>query len=176
MTRPFAYLTVAVLAALVVVGLATARPTRPGPAARPPAVHNQPGATTEHGEARHPYWALERKFVAQGHALGRANAEVRRLRSQVAVRSLQERLSAVATIRLVFGPTYGDQAVTVSSCETGGTFDPGARNGQYHGVLQMGARERAIYGDSDTVLGQALAAYRYFAATGYDWSPWECRP
>lgn len=78
-------------------------------------------------------------------------------------------------IRAVFG-RYGDQAVRVAGCETGGTYWWGAKNGQYRGIFQMGEHERATYGHGNGPWPQARAAYRYFAATGYDWSPWECKP
>lgn len=73
-------------------------------------------------------------------------------------------------IRRVFGPRHGAKAVRVAWCES--RFDPRARNGQYKGVFQMGRRERARFGHSRTVLGQALAARRYFRVSG--WSPWSC--
>ena len=78
-------------------------------------------------------------------------------------------------IRYVFGP-YGDQAVRVAGCETGGTFWPGSHNGQYLGIFQMGSHERQLYGHSASAWGQAISAYRYFVASGRDWSPWSCRP
>jgi hypothetical protein len=78
-------------------------------------------------------------------------------------------------IRQVFGP-YGSQAVSVSGCETGGTYWHGSHNGQYLGIFQMGERERAIYGHGNNARAQARAAWRYFVATGKDWSPWECKP
>lgn len=80
-----------------------------------------------------------------------------------------------AAICAVFGP-YCSQALAVADCETGGTFSTSARNGQYLGLFQMGERERATYGNAWDALGQARAAYRYFVASGRDWSPWECRP
>jgi hypothetical protein len=81
----------------------------------------------------------------------------------------------VAAIRFVFGP-YGDQAVSVSRCETGGSFWVGSTNGQYLGLFQMGSSERSTYGHSTRALGQAQAAERYFIASGRDWSPWQCQP
>jgi len=78
-----------------------------------------------------------------------------------------------AAIRYVFGP-YADQALRVAGCESG--LSVYAHNGQYHGLFQMGSQERAIYGDSGTALGQAQAAYRYFVASGRDWSQWSCKP
>jgi hypothetical protein len=80
-----------------------------------------------------------------------------------------------AAIRFVFG-AYGDQAVAVSSCETGGSFWPGSSNGQYLGLFQMGSYARARYGHSWEAIGQSRAAERYFIASGRDWSPWQCRP
>ena len=76
-------------------------------------------------------------------------------------------------IRQVFG-RYGDQAIRVSSCETGGTFDIYARNGQYLGLFQMGTYARSRYGHAWHAWGQARAAYRYFVDSGKDWSPWSC--
>jgi hypothetical protein len=40
----------------------------------------------------------------------------------------------------------------------------------------MGDYARGRYGHSETALGQAQAAYRYFVASGRDWSPWTCQP
>ena len=84
-----------------------------------------------------------------------------------------ERVQSI--IRFVFGP-YGSQAISVARCETGGTFWPVSRNGQYHGIFQMGSGERARYGDSPLAWGQAIAAYKYFVDSGRDWSPWGCKP
>lgn len=81
-----------------------------------------------------------------------------------------------AIIRHVFGPRYGSQAVRVASCETGGTFDVWAKNGQYLGLFQMGSSERARYGHGWNPWVQARAARRYFLASGRDWSPWSCKP
>jgi hypothetical protein len=93
-------------------------------------------------------------------------------------RRLQVRLELIAeqprvAIALMFGP-YTGQALAVSGCETGYTYSTTARNGQYVGLFQMGARERAIYGDGATALEQARAAYVYFVVSGRDWSPWTC--
>jgi hypothetical protein len=81
--------------------------------------------------------------------------------------------STVAAIRSVFGP-YGSQAVRVASCESG--LSVWARNGQYLGLFQMGSRERATYGHGWDAWSQSRAAYRYFVASGRDWSPWSCKP
>ena len=84
--------------------------------------------------------------------------------------------SPFAAIRHVFGP-YAGEAWEVAKCE-GGSPVPSvnAQNGQYLGFFQMGDGERSRYGHSETALGQAVAAHRYFAATGRSWRPWECKP
>lgn len=81
----------------------------------------------------------------------------------------------IAAIQHVFGK-YASEAIAVARCESGGTFSVYASNGQYQGMFQMGSGERARYGHGYTAIEQARAAYRYFAASGYDWSPWQCRP
>jgi hypothetical protein len=80
-----------------------------------------------------------------------------------------------AAIRFVFG-SYAEEAIAVSSCETGGTFDTKATNGQYLGLFQMGSSERATFGHGESALEQARAARAYFEASGRDWSPWSCQP
>lgn len=72
-----------------------------------------------------------------------------------------------------FGP-YCAEAKAVVACESGGSTT--AVNGQYLGAFQMGEYERATYGHGPTLWEQARAAFRYFAVTGYDWSPWACKP
>lgn len=91
--------------------------------------------------------------------------------SATAAEDYQERNARV--IRVVFGK-YGEQAVRVSRCESGLTI--GAQNGQYLGLFQMGSSERARYGHGWNPWAQAKAAYRYFVASGRDWSPWSCKP
>ncbi len=76
-------------------------------------------------------------------------------------------------IHAVFGK-YGYQAVRVAKCESGLTV--WARNGQYQGLFQMGSHERRTYGHGWNPWAQARAAYRYFVASGRDWSPWSCKP
>lgn len=78
-----------------------------------------------------------------------------------------------AAIRYVFG-VHANDAISVASCETGGTFDVNASNGQYLGLFQMGSSERARFGHGSTALEQARAAYAYFSISG--WSPWQCKP
>lgn len=73
----------------------------------------------------------------------------------------------------VFG-AYCAQALRVAWCES--RFDVWARNGQYLGLFQMGSYARAHYGHGNDAWAQSRAAYRYFVASGRDWSPWTCRP
>lgn len=91
----------------------------------------------------------------------------------VRVRRVSSQCGPEAAIRRVFG-AYAGQALSVAWCES--RFSIWARNGQYLGLFQMGSSERATYGHSWTALGQSQAAYRYFVASGSDWSPWACKP
>jgi len=95
--------------------------------------------------------------------------------STAAAKPASNYTQAKAAISKVFG-RYASQAMRVASCETGGTYDPRARNGQYLGIFQMGSYARGRYGHSSSWLGQAQAAYRYFVDSGRDWSPWSCKP
>jgi hypothetical protein len=72
-----------------------------------------------------------------------------------------------------FGSRWKEAAI-VSWGE--GSWHWDAKNGQYLGTFQMGAREREIYGHSNTLAGQVAAASRYWRASGKDWSPWDCKP
>lgn len=66
----------------------------------------------------------------------------------------------------------GAKAVDVARCETGGTFWVGAANGQYAGLMQMGASERAACGHGATALKQAFAALCWWRRAG--WGAWSC--
>lgn len=83
---------------------------------------------------------------------------------------LEEWIAATWPVELV------DEAIQVAWCESRGK--PGARNGQYRGLFQMGRREWARYGggaDPYDPIANSRAAYRYYqAARG--WTRWECRP
>jgi len=81
--------------------------------------------------------------------------------------------SPVVAINHVFGK-YASQARRVAWCES--KWDVRARNGQYLGLFQMGRRERMRYGHGMNAWTQSRAAYRYFVASGRDWSPWSCKP
>lgn len=74
----------------------------------------------------------------------------------------------------VFGDRYCGQALRVSWCES--RFSTTARNGQYRGIFQMGSWERQKFGHGSDAYTQARAAFRYFVASGKDWSPWSCKP
>ena len=100
----------------------------------------------------------------------------RRLINRLRRRPLEVATSNPAVaIRLVFG-RYAGEAWRVAGCETGHTYSTRATNGQYLGLFQMGARERALYGDGTTALEQTRAAFVYFVVSGRDWSPWSCKP
>lgn len=74
----------------------------------------------------------------------------------------------------------GNQAISVAKCEAAQYWTWNiphlARNGQYRGMLQMGSWERRTYGHGPDPWSQARAAFRYYVASGRDWSPWECKP
>ena len=140
-----------------------------------------PAAAIGHGDGHH-------RTVVDGHqvrfdGLGPERWAARWRREHRMVLRLRRRLQAArpvvapagpeAAIRYVFGP-YADQALRVAGCESGLSIY--AHNGQYHGLFQMGEHERAVYGDAGDAMGQARAAYRYFVASGRDWSPWACKP
>lgn len=72
-------------------------------------------------------------------------------------------------IREVFGE-QGDKAVQVAFCES--TMRTHAKRGQYLGLFQMGANERADYGHGSDALAQILAAYALYQDRG--WQPWAC--
>ena len=105
--------------------------------------------------------------------------ELRETRTAIAARNRREAArrvftaSPVQAIQRVFGD-YADQALAVARCESG--LSPWAQNGQYLGLFQMGSNERATYGHGLSAHEQTLAAYRYFTASGRDWSPWSCKP
>jgi hypothetical protein len=105
--------------------------------------------------------------------------ELAETRRAIAARQARERAARLrratpaAAIRAVFG-RYWDQAMAVARCESG--LSLWARNGQYLGLFQMGSSERRLFGHGPSVEEQARAAYRYFVASGRDWSPWSCKP
>lgn len=84
------------------------------------------------------------------------------------------RLGPHDAIRATWPASEWSNAISVASCETGGTFSVYARNGQYLGLFQMGESERARFGHGWTAIEQARAAYAYWLVSG--WSPWQCLP
>lgn len=101
-----------------------------------------------------------------------ASAEKERARERAAARE-RRKADPQTAICLVFGPRCRE-ALRVAHCES--RFDTNAQNGQYLGLFQMGSYERATYGHGTTPYDQAIAAYRYFVASGRDWGPWSCKP
>lgn len=84
-----------------------------------------------------------------------------------------QKAQARHAINFVFGG-HAAAALRVARCESG--LSVNAFNGQYKGLFQMGRGERARYGHGPTPWEQAIAAYRYYRASGSDWSPWSCKP
>ena len=108
---------------------------------------------------------LQRKAYAWRKRVERWQARQRELLST----------DSTAAICHVFG-SYCSQALAVARCEAGHSMTPRAHNGQYLGMFQMGSYARARFGHGSDRLTQARAAYRYFVASGRDWSPWACKP
>lgn len=72
-------------------------------------------------------------------------------------------------IRAIF-KEEGEKAIRVALCESELKTD--AQQGQFQGLFQMGANERARYGHGTDALAQIEAAYDLFVARG--WQPWTC--
>ena len=126
-------------------------------------------------EARLHLGTAQRHLAATKAKAARARITVVRRKRESERRQLAARLSSSPTEAIchVFG-SYCDQALQVARCESG--YSATAQNGQYLGLFQMGSNERSLYGHGGTALEQARAAYRYFVASGSDWSPWSCKP
>ena len=112
-------------------------------------------------------------------SLARTQRKTAAAKAALAHRQKVRRLAAyqAATPRTVICRIFGDycqQALAVSRCESGLRTD--AENGQYLGLFQMGSTERRLFGHGPSVSEQVDAAYRYFVASGRDWSPWSCKP
>jgi hypothetical protein len=106
-------------------------------------------------------------------AAARHRAAVRR-RKQVVRRLASAKAETPSeTICRIFGPDCTD-AIVVARCES--RLHTYARNGQYLGLFQMSLLARQLFGHGDSAEEQARAAFRYFVASGRDWSPWSCRP
>jgi hypothetical protein len=98
-----------------------------------------------------------------------AQRERRRRNAKALLESSPPRKAICAVFR-----RYCRQALAVARCES--RLRPEAQNGQYLGLFQMGSSERRLYGHGATPYRQAVAAHRYFLASGRDWSPWACKP
>jgi hypothetical protein len=128
-----------------------------------------------------PRFGREAKRQLRSHRahLAVARRKLAATRAAIARRKHQRQLVVArartpqAVICRVFGP-YCKEALTVASCESG--LQTVAQNGEYVGLFQMGSSERRLFGHGPSVEEQVRAAYRYFVATGRDWSPWSCKP
>jgi hypothetical protein len=92
----------------------------------------------------------------------------------IALREIRSARVWVAVIRRELAETRASlcaKALSVARCES--RFSTSATNGQYFGVFQMGAGERARFGGSSLdAWDQVRAAYAYYRVAG--WSPWQC--
>jgi hypothetical protein len=116
-----------------------------------------------------------RHLAAKNARAALARAAVARRRREAA---RQRQLAALVSspekaICYVFG-AYCGQALQIATCES--RHRTTAQNGQYFGLFQMGSDARRLFGHGASALDQARAAYRYFVASGRDWSPWSCKP
>ncbi len=98
------------------------------------------------------------------------------------IHSVSASADNASVIRAVFGQ-YGSQAVAVARCESGlstgalnGPWPPSRYRETYAGAFQFGSFARSRYGFGWDIWTQARAAYAYFKAAGYSWSPWQCKP
>jgi hypothetical protein len=124
-----------------------------------------------------PRFAAEarRQIASHRASLAAANRRIVKLRVTRKARRLAavEAATPASVICKVFGD-YCREALAVAQCESG--LQTTATNGQYLGLFQMGSSERRLFGHGETAATQVAAAYRYFVASGRDWSPWSCRP
>jgi hypothetical protein len=125
-------------------------------------------ATVRLGIARRHLTATKAKAARARAELARRQHEADRKRQLAVLESSPEK-----AICHVFG-RYCDQALQVALCESG--HETTAENGQYMGLFQMGSSARRLFGHGESAVDQARAAYRYFVASGHDWSPWSCKP
>lgn len=161
-----AIVVVGIVVALVLVGTAAGDGL--------PTTHK--GLTAQQWHAR--YVREHRALTKHGVMVREEQATVRGLSRQLAKAYRAEWSEPIMAIVLVFRDRAAE-AIRVADCETGGTFSVWSDNGQYENIFQMGTSERRTYGwhtKGDSALVAALAAHRYFVASGKDWSPWECKP
>ncbi len=87
---------------------------------------------------------------------------------------LEEWIASTWPVELV------DDAIDVAWCESRGK--PGAVNGRYGGLFQIGPTEWRKFGRGNRFdpIDNSAAAYRYYQYsakyTGNGWRPWQCRP
>lgn len=166
-----------VLAILVLLGLATRASAEPHPGPAPAGKAELDRLVAAVNECRHqigqpPIHPAARKW--RGDRWDKQRLAIWRDRlAQCRQLLAGARANPRIAINLIFGP-YRNQALAVSRCESG--YSVNAQNGQYLGIFQMGSSERARYGHGHDALEQAIAAHRYFVASGRDWSPWSCKP
>jgi hypothetical protein len=139
-------------------------------------VFGRPGGPDATGGAAAPAAGATERTVASlvvafRRKLAVAQVQVKRERKAAAL--ARRKANPRSAICMVFGSRCGE-ALRVAHCES--RFDTSAQNGQYLGLFQMGSYERATYGHGYTAYEQAVAAHRYFVASGSDWSPWQCKP
>jgi hypothetical protein len=106
-------------------------------------------------------------------AMRKARVWIRVIRRELAETraQLQPRPRSVPQIICAVFRTECSKALSVAACES--RFSTGASNGQYFGLFQMGAGERARFGGSSLdPWDQVRAAYAYYRVAG--WTPWEC--
>ena len=127
-------------------------------------------SSAEHRDVANAAHARAKRRLA--HVTGTVVA-LRRAIERRKARALAHAPPQVAICR-VFGRRYCGQALSVSWCES--RHSTRAQNGQYLGLFQMGSSERRLFGHGRTAHRQAIAAHRYFVASGRDWSPWSCKP
>ena len=124
-----------------------------------------------------PRFQREATRQLESHRRHRAFAQRRiaATRAAVATRQRTCRLAAArlttpeAVICCIFGE-HCKEALAVARCEL--RLQPWARNGQYLGLFQMGNERAASVRPRRMAADQARAAFRYFVASGRDWSPW----
>lgn len=133
-----------------------------------------------------PYWHLEHRFVAQGHALGRANAEVRRLRGKLIAEhaSRLHQLRSVRRLQAASSDPVAAQAHAVIDgliCVHGGEGAWDDPNPPYYGGLQADLTFQVNYappslralGTADhwTPLEQLAVGVIGWSLQGH-WAPW----
>jgi hypothetical protein len=128
-----------------------------------------------------PRFSVSAKRQLRIHTVSLARTKEKAVAAKRALvhRAQVRRLAAVesATPQNVICRVFADrcqEALAVARCESGWRTD--AQNGQYLGLFQMGSDERRIFGHGPSAVEQAVAAHKYFIASGSNWGPWSCKP